>query len=400
MDIILFSDIDWADPRRYPVHHVVGRLAREHRVFFVDNFGGVRDLRLDDLKRGLGKVETALQRRSGEGEPVRETPKNVTVYQPLIIPTPRFPNTIGRFNGYLIARGVQRLIQEYNIRHPVVWTRVETHIAWFAIRRIDPAMLVYQVVDNFPHNPVIPSSLRDRHAEYADRFSRSADLIFASARGLKDKKEPLNEDVHFFPNGVEVDKFRQSFVGEPDAMREIPSPRLGFVGTVAPPVDFPTIERVARRKSEWSFVFIGPVTQFASLRDLKKLDNVYFLGPVDHDDLPAYCQSLDLGLIPYERTEFTEYTFPSKLAEYLASGVPVLSSNIPEMRHYEDLIGIYCDDDSFIQAAEVQMSKTSDADVSKRQDLAHRLSWTSIVRRMTDTIQENLPADLNHSGMS
>lgn len=387
MDIIFFGGIDWADPRRLPVHHVVERLAQEHRVFYVDNFGGVRDLRWGDLARGVNKVKTALRRRSGDEEPVRDTPRNVTVYQPLIIPTPRFPNTVGRFNGYLIARGVQRLVQEENIQNPVVWTRVATHIAWFAIQRIDPEVLVYQVVDNFPNNPIVPSSLQSQHERYVSKFTKEADLIFASARGLKEKKERRVEEVHFFPNGVEVEKFRQHDVGESDPLSDIPKPRLGFVGTVSPPVDFSTIETVARRKSEWSFVFVGPATQFAPLDDLKALPNVYFVGAVDHDELPAYCQSLDLGLIPYERTEFTEYTFPSKLAEYLGSGIPVLASDIPEMSHYDDVIGIYRNGDEFIDKARLQMEKIEEKDLDKRYQLAERLSWDSIVERMIECIE-------------
>ena len=192
MDIILFGGIDWTDSRRLPVHHVTERLAEDHRVFYVDNFGGVRDLRWSDLKRGISKVETALKRRvnaeNDAGETKDEDP-NITVYQPLIIPTPRFPNTIGRLNGYLIARGVRQLMQEYNIRKPVVWTRVATHISWFAIQRIDPALLIYQVVDDFPNNPFLTEDLKNLHAEYVDKFSTSADLIFASARGLKESKK-------------------------------------------------------------------------------------------------------------------------------------------------------------------------------------------------------------------
>lgn len=188
MDIILFGGIDWTDPRRFPVHHVTEKLASEHRVFYIDNFGGFRDLRWGDLQRGAKKLITAFRRRTGEAEPVRETPRNVTVYQPLILPTPRYPHTIGRLNGYLIARGIQRLMSEHDIQRPVVWTRVATHISWYAIERIDPEVLVYQVVDNFPFNPIIPPSLRDRHARSVERFSKSADLIFASARGLKKKR--------------------------------------------------------------------------------------------------------------------------------------------------------------------------------------------------------------------
>ena len=187
-----------------------------------------------------------------------------------------------------------------------------------------------------------------------------------------------------------MEKFRQPVTEEPEALETVPAPQLGFIGTVAPPVDFSTIETVAKRKPEWSFVFIGPTTQFARLQDLRNLNNVYFLGPVDHDELPAYCQFFDLGLIPYERTEFTEYTFPSKLAEYLASGIPVISSDIPEMRHYNEVIGIYNDSSSFIRASQTEMRKTTETDVRERQDVAQRLSWKSIVRRMSDTIQERL----------
>jgi UDP-galactopyranose mutase len=285
---------------------------------------------------------------------------------------------------------VQSLIEEHGIKRPVVWTRVATHIAWNAIQKINPELLVYQVVDNFPHNPIIPASLRDRHAKHAELFSEAADVIFASARGLKKKKESYGDQVFFFPNGVEVDKFRRPVQAEPEILKDISRPLLGFVGTVAPPVDFATIKKVARRKREWSFVFIGPVTQFARLGDLRKLNNVHFIGPVDHDELPAYLQALDLGLIPYELTEFTEYTFPSKLAEYLSSGIPVLASNLPEMRHYRDVIGIYRNADEFILEAVGQMRQQGERKRQRRLKIADSLSWDHIVNQMMGVVEEQM----------
>lgn len=386
MDIILFGGIDWTDPRRFPVHHTAERLAEKgHRIFYIDNFGGIRDLQWGDIDRAFSKMKAALLRRTSGDEAGYSHP-NIWVYQPFIIPTPRLPNTVGRLSGYLIARGVSKLIQEHSIQQPIVWTRVATHISWFAIRQIAPDLLVYQVVDNFPTNPILPDSLKQQHQEYVDRFSRSADLIFASARGLKEQRERVNENVHFFPNGVEVEKFERGDAGKATKLEDIPKPRLGFVGTIQSPVDFSTLEEVARRKSEWSFVFIGPVTEFAELGTLPDLANVHFVGPVDHDVLPAYCQALDLGLIPYESTKFTKYTFPSKLAEYLASGTPVLSSDIAEMRHYEETIGIYRNVEKFIEEAKHQMQNQDSKAEEKRREVARGLSWDQIVEGMSETI--------------
>jgi len=242
------------------------------------------------------------------------------------------------------------------------------------------------VVDNFPTSAILSDSLKQQHQEYVDRFSRSADLIFASARGLKEQRERVNDNVHFFPNGVEVEKFECGKASKATELADIPEPRIGFVGTIQSPVDFPTLETVARRKPDWSFVFIGPVTEFAELGGLPDLENVHFVGPVDHDVLPAYCQALDLGLIPYEFTEFTKYTFPSKLAEYLASGTPVLSSDIPEMRHYEETIGIYGNVEEFIEEAQHQMQKQDSKAKKDRREVARKLSWDQIVEGMSETM--------------
>jgi glycosyltransferase involved in cell wall biosynthesis len=390
MDIILFGGIDWTDSRRFPVHHTAERLAdRGHRIFYVDNFGGIRDLQWGDVERAFSKVKAALLRRTS-GNESGYSHQNIWVYQPLIVPSPRLPNTVGRLNGSLIARGVNKLIRKHDVRNPIVWTRVATHISWFAIRRIEPALLIYQVVDNFPTNPILTNSLKQQHQQYVGRFSRSADLIFASARGLKEQRERVNDNVHFFPNGVEVEKFERGNASNASNLADIPEPRIGFVGTIQSPVDFSVLEEAARRKSEWSFVFIGPVTEFAELGELPDLENVHFIGPVDHDVLPAYCQALDLGLIPYEFTEFTKYTFPSKLAEYLASGTPVLSSDIPEMRHYEETIGIYGNVEEFIEEAQHQMQKQDSKAKKDRREVARELSWDQIVERMSETMARAL----------
>ncbi|WP_251952451.1 glycosyltransferase [Salinibacter ruber] len=330
----------------------------------------------------------SLLRRFGAGNDGSSNGSGVHVYQPLILPTPRMPNIIGTLNSYIIYKGIKKIINEYRIERPVVWTRVATRISWGAIKRISPKTLVYQVVDDFPNNPFIPESIREQHSRYVEKFSSEADVIFASARGLKEKKAEYSDNIHFMPNGVDVEWFKQQSSKKSSFLSEIPSPRLGFVGTIRPEVDLMTLKEVAERRPQWSIVMIGPIAEFADDKGLSDLPNVYFIGKVDHELMPSYISEFDIGLIPYHVNKFTEYTFPSKLAEYLASGVPVLASSLPELKYYDEAVEVYSSVSEFICLADKTLSSSKgfyDVD-----SVLEELSWRNIVERMTDVLESEV----------
>ncbi len=62
-DIIFFAGIDWAGGNKMPCHHVAERLANRHRVFYIDNFGGIRDLTWSDCGRALRKIRSVVSQK-------------------------------------------------------------------------------------------------------------------------------------------------------------------------------------------------------------------------------------------------------------------------------------------------------------------------------------------------
>ena len=48
-------------PNRMPCHHLVERLAAKHRVFYINNFGALRDLDWHDMRRCVDKVAGFLR---------------------------------------------------------------------------------------------------------------------------------------------------------------------------------------------------------------------------------------------------------------------------------------------------------------------------------------------------
>ena len=82
-----------------------------------------------------------------------------------------------------------------------------------------------------------------------------------------------------------------------------------------------------------------PRTAFGkSLVDVSNLQkpNVHLLGRKAYADLPPYMKRFDVGLIPFRLNELTRNVNPIKLREYFSAGLPVVSSDIPEVRHYAD----------------------------------------------------------------
>ncbi|MBI9070107.1 MAG: glycosyltransferase [Melioribacteraceae bacterium] len=62
-------------------------------------------------------------------------------------------------------------------------------------------------------------------------------------------------------------------------------------------------------------------------------DKVHFLGKVPHKDLMNYTASADFGLCLIENiSKSYYYALPNKLFEYIMSGLPIISSNLPQMK--------------------------------------------------------------------
>lgn len=72
---------------------------------------------------------------------------------------------------------------------------------------------------------------------------------------------------------------------------------------------------------------------------------VYFHSAVPQEQLLEYTQSADAGVIPYQATCLNNYyCTPNKMFEFIAAGIPILGSNLPEinrivLRHQLGLTG-------------------------------------------------------------
>ena len=104
------------------------------------------------------------------------------------------------------------------------------------------------------------------------------------------------------------------------------------------------------------------------MTELRGLPNVHLLGPKPHEQIPDYIAAFDVCLIPYVVDDFTSNISPAKLNEYLALGKPVVSTDLAEVRRFNEANGavvrIGATREEFIAQVQAALERTLARNVS------------------------------------
>ena len=162
---------------------------------------------------------------------------------------------------------------------------------------------------------------------------RTADLVIVSAGRLLQSKSPENPRTYLVRHGVDFDHFHRALEDGtlvPDEIAGLPRPIIGYFGWISQDwIDLELLVKLAERFSHGSLVMLGKIAMDVSR--LRAFPNVHLLGRKPYQSLPAYCKGFDVGIIPFPISEVTLNANPLKAREYLAAGLPVVSTAIPEV---------------------------------------------------------------------
>lgn len=384
-DVVCISSIDW-DFIWQGHQEIMSRLAAAgHRVLFVENTG-VRAPRARDLPRLRQRLRNWWRGTKG----FRQERPNVFVYSPLLLPLP-YSRIARAVNRFLLARALRRWMRAIGFDRPVVWTFLPTPLAIDLIDDLDPALTIYYCIDDFAASS--PGARRIAATE--ERLFRDADLVFVTSERLRQRAARFNAHVHFFPFGVNFERFdrvRQESAPPPNDVAALPRPVAGYLGGLHQWIDQHLIVDVAERMPDVTFALVGPAQMDVSA--LERCANVRLLGQRPHEAVPSYVKAFDVGLVPYRVAEYTLNVYPTKLNEYLVMGIPVVATDLPEIRGYNarhgELVQVASDADGFAEAIRRALGDSSPADVQRRVSAAHQNSWQTRVAEMNALVDQAL----------
>lgn len=317
-DLLCFSH-DWnGDP--LSKNHLMRALARDNRVLWVNSIGyRTPTASRRDVSRAFRKLAAAV-------EPIKEVEQNIFVLNPLAIPAYGRAG-IREFNRHFLRWQVKRAMGRLGFSRAVNFI-FNPPAALIAGLLGEDKLIYYCVDEHLAFTGVAADSL----ARMEEQLCRKADLVVVTAERLHESKARFNPHTRLIRHGVDFQHFRRALdpsTAVPAEIAGLPRPVIGFHGLIADWVDVELLTHIARSFPEGSLALVGKTT--TNVSRLERLPNVHLLGRKPYAELPAYCKGFDVALNPFRMNELTLNSNPLKVREYLAAGLQVVSTPVPEV---------------------------------------------------------------------
>ncbi|RVX46659.1 GT2 family glycosyltransferase [Nonomuraea polychroma] len=337
---VCFSAQDWWYHNRAHSDFQLMRSVAAHRKVLVVNSIGMRMPMPGRSTQVLRRISRKLR---SVAKFVRRPMPGFYVMSPL--PLPFYGSSLmRRLNAVLVRTQVRVVCRLIGLTEPVIMTTIPT--AWDVVRPMRRRSLLFNRSDR---HSAFPESDTATIEELEQALLRRADHVLYVSRALMDEERALTGDrAHYLDHGVDIEHFTRTD-RLPADLAGIPGPRVGFFGALDDYlVDFDLLERLAAELPDVSLVLIGDAD--VPMDRLTKYPNVHWLGFRPYDDIPAYGSGFDVAIMPWLDNPWIRHANPIKLKEYLALGLPVVSTDFAELAAYSERVRIAADPAAFVAA--------------------------------------------------
>jgi UDP-galactopyranose mutase len=361
--IIVFSHLRWDFVLQRP-QHLMNRFGRNRQIYFFEEY-----------------IPTEHHSPYLETHPYDGT--DIVSLRPRI---PRDWDDARRDDG--LRQLLDLMLTLNRIEKPVLWFYSPMMFAF--ARGVGASAVVYDCMDELANFRFAPPELKALESSLMEE----ADLVLTGGRSLYESRKHRHDNIHLFPSGVDIAHFgqaRSAGIAPAADMAALPGKKLGFYGVIDERIDLPLLADLARSHPEWSIVMVGPLAKIGH-HDLPQAPNLHFMGPRSYNELPACLAAWDVALMPFAINEATRFISPTKTPEYLAAGLPVVSTPIADVvatyGEHPEAVRIGGTAQEFITACEAALEvdpKTFRDDIDP---LLATMTWDDTQRRMDTLLEE------------
>lgn len=269
----------------------------------------------------------------------------------------------------------------------------EPFVAWFytpmmlpLANRLRPAVVVYDCMDELANFKDPPAGLMERERELFD----TADIVFTGGRSLYEAKRKQHPFVHAFPSSIDTSHFAKARDIRAGQTSRRDRPKAGFIGVIDERFDPELLAGVAEARPQYDLVIVGPVVKIDP-EVLPKHKNIEYAGQKSYDELPAIMADWDAAMMPFAINDATKYISPTKTPEYLAAGLPVVSTPITDVvTPYGDegLVFIASTPEEFAARLDDALSTDLDDLLRRADEFLSVRSWDKTFDEMRSLIDE------------
>ncbi|GEM_PF-306372 len=263
-------------------------------------------------------------------------------------------------------------------------------------------LTIFDAVDNWLEHPSFVKHKALLESNYRLIVQKS-DLIFTVSESLIVFFRDLGreKDIYWLSNGVDMEHFAENrpLIVKDKLFEKIPRPIAGYIGIIQDRVDVDLLEYLAQNNPKKSFVLIGPLWPvfFRRLRrpaigikKLKKYKNIYLLGRKSWEDTPFYVRKFDVGISPHKLNEFAKYTNSLKILEYLACGLPAVTTPSSGVERFSHLVYLAQNYRDFSEKIDLALKNDTIELKNQRIARASQEDWNLKIKEMMKCIIEKI----------
>lgn len=379
----------WKGEFQRPAVQLLTELARQYRVLYVDYqytakdvvshwFGG-RKVPVQKILNASGTLEK-LELANGE---------EIHIWTPpVMLPINSLPDALHdallEMNSQRLLRGLLPVMQELDMQNPIVINAFHPVYGLALLGKLGERASIYYCFDEITAEPWMAR----QGARYEPTYLRKVDAVVTTSETLRIAKSRLQPKSYTVKNGANVDLFRQAY-----ALREhlsVAHKTVGYLGTADNRLDVDLIEYCVKQMPDVCFQFLGPVNHPDLGQRLGRYANVEFISPKEPHELPNLLARMHVGMIPFVRNEHTYTIYPLKINEYLAAGMPVVSTEFSLLGDFAGLIELANTPERFAEALQKALHENDPVLTKRRIETAEGNSWAHRAEEFEEVIQRTI----------
>jgi GT2 family glycosyltransferase len=362
-DVIFFSFIEWGFRYQRP-QHIASRFAKNgHRIFYINvHLRNKASYRKSLISENIYNIFLPFN-------------KNTTIYN------------IDIGNEFeTLASAFDSIFRDFRIKESVAFVEFPL---WYPVvnylKHKYDTKVVFDCLDEFSGFKNIHTDIK----QVEDELLMSSDFCLSTSLKLFEKHKDRCSNISVVRNATEFEHFHN--LPHNNLLKDIKKPVIGYYGAIAEWFDTETIEYLLSRRPDWNILLIGKTHGSDVNRLKRKYKNIYILGEKPYNELPKFLYWFDVCIIPFKLNDLITSTNPVKFYEYISSGKPVVSSEVPELLQYSDLLYLSRDKEEFLENINKALQENDQNLIQRRIELAKANDWDSRFIEISNCIKTAFP---------
>lgn len=349
-------------------------LSVRHRVLYVDYQYTLKDWVMGVVGRRAVPVRALMHLADPLVKETFENGGEVHVWTPpVMLPVnflPAKPHDVFlQWNVGRLVNGLRGVMHQLNMKRPLVINAMNPVIGLPMLNQLNEFATIYYCFDE-----ITVARWMNRHGgRYESAYLQRVDAVVTTSETLRRTKSVVQPNAYCVKNGVNFDLFNQS--RQLVSTEPAETPVVGYLGTADDRIDLDLVEYCVRAMPDVRFQFIGEVHEPKLIQRLSAYPTVQFIPPRQPAELPALLARINTAMIPFVCNPHTYTIYPLKINEYLAAGLPVVSTPFSLLNDFDGVIELATSPAEFAQALRRALNDTSPQRISERIAMAKANAW-------------------------